>query len=232
MKDGRTHLGYKAEHVVDLETGVLLSAQVHHGTAGDTQTLVPGVIDAQRNLILAGSESDIEEVAADKGYHANETIAQCTRSGLRTYIPQPNSRHSRVWTDKPEEVQAAVVNNRRRTRRDKGRRLGRLRSEKVERSFTHVCDTGGARRTWLRGLEKINKRYALTAAAHNLGVLMRTVFGVGKPRGLTAGWAAACAALLALLRRCLNPLVRPVTTLVLIIQRPQPATRRAFSTGC
>lgn len=93
-----------------------------------------------------------------------------------------------------------MVNNRRRSRRDTGRRLGRLRSEKVERSFAHLSDTGGAIRSWLCGLEKINERHAMQAAAHNLSVLMRTAFGIGKPRGLADRWAAACAALLALLR--------------------------------
>ncbi|MCA9056327.1 MAG: transposase [Planctomycetaceae bacterium] len=233
MKNGRTRLGYKAEHVVDLETDVILSAQVHHGTEGDSQTLVLGVIDAQRNLIRSGSAAEIEEVAADKGYHANEAITECTRYGLRTYIPEPKSRHQRVWIDKPEEIERAVVNNRRRSRRTKGRRLGRLRSEKVERSFAHLCDTGGARRSWLCGLEKINKRYAIHAAAHNLAVLMRQVFGIGKPRGLAAAWATACAAFLALLRDCLRrwsvPAARFPNT---PRQSLRPANRWAFSTGC
>ena len=156
MKDGRTHLGYKAEHVIDLESEVILSATVHTGTDSDTSTLLPNVVNAQTNLILAGSAEEIEEVAADKGYHANETITQCARFGIRTYIPEPNSPHQRHWTDKSDEVQQAVVNNRRRMSRDKGKELQHERSEKVERSFAHVCETGGARRSWLRGIEKIN----------------------------------------------------------------------------
>ena len=71
-----------------------------------------------------------------------------------------------------------MLNNRRRTRR----RLQRLISERVERSFAHVCDSGGARRTWLRGLRKITKRYSLVVAAHNLGLIIRKLFGSGKPR--------------------------------------------------
>jgi hypothetical protein len=70
--------------------------------------------------------------------------------------------------------------------RRKGKRLGRLRSERVERSFAHVCDTGGARRSWLRGLEDVTKRYRIAAAAHNLGRIMRLLFGIGKPRVLQA----------------------------------------------
>jgi len=187
MKDGRTHLGYKAEHVVDLESEVILSATVHTGTDSDTSTLLPNLVNAQTNLILAGSAEEIEEVAADKGYHSNETLAECERFGLRTYIPEPRSQHPRRWTDKPDAVQQAVVNNRRRMSRGKGKALQKQRSEYVERSFAHVCETGGARRTWLAGLEKINKRYLIHTAARNLGILMLKLFGIGKPRCLQAG---------------------------------------------
>ena len=102
----------------------------------------------------------------------------------RTYIPEPERRHKWVWTDKPPEQRAAVTANRRRTQSNRGRKLQRLRSERVERTFAHVCETGGARRTWLTGIEKVRKRYLLSAAAHNLGVIMRSLFKMGTPRGL------------------------------------------------
>src|SRR5271170_1779908 len=35
MKDGRTHLAYKAEHVVDLESNLILAAEVYPGDASD-----------------------------------------------------------------------------------------------------------------------------------------------------------------------------------------------------
>ena len=62
--------------------------------------------------------------------------------------------------------------------------MQRLRSERVERTFAHLCDTGGARRTWLRGLEKVHKRYMSAAMAYNLGRIMRSLLGAGKPRHL------------------------------------------------
>jgi hypothetical protein len=89
-----------------------------------------------------------------------------------------------VWTDKPPEQKRAVCNNRRRTRGEHGKQLQRLRSERVERSFAHVCETGGARRTWLVGIDKVRKRYLMSAVAHNLGVMMRSLFNMGTPRGL------------------------------------------------
>ena len=56
----------------------------------------------------------------------------------------------------------------------------------MERSFAHVCDTGGARRSWLHGIEKVQKRYLIAAVARNLGLVMRKLFGIGTPRGLQA----------------------------------------------
>jgi transposase len=194
MKDGRTHLGYKAEHVVDLESEVILSAVVYSGTEGDAETLLPSVITAQTHLDQCGCDLEIEEIAADKGYHSNETLANSEELDLRTYIPEPNSPYARRWTDKPPEQQHAVINNRRRMIRVKGKKLQHERSEKVERSFAHVCETGGARRTWLKGLDKINKRYLIVAAARNLGLLMLKLFGIGKPRTLQGfGGGLSCA---------------------------------------
>ena len=51
----------------------------------------------------------------------------------------------------------------------------------MERSFAHVCDTGGMRRSRLKEVVNVSKRYLIAAAAHNLGRIMRKLFGVGKP---------------------------------------------------
>jgi transposase len=186
MKDTRTHLAYKAEHVIDLETEVVLAAEIYTADTGDTDTLVDSVMEAQTHLSEAGLAAEIEEAVADKGYHAAHTLDLAEAMHLRTYIPEPQRKYDRRWTDKPEEYQRVVNNNRRRTGTKKGRRLQRQRSEKVERSFAHVCETGGARRTWLRGLEKVRKRYLMSAVARNLGLVMRHLFGMGTARGLQA----------------------------------------------
>ena len=192
MKDGRTHLGYKAEHTVDLETDLILSATVYHGDQGDADTILPSLMEAQANLIRAGSSSQIKDVAADKGYHRNSTLAGLKHWGLRSYIPERKQKNRR-WTDKPVGEETAFRANRRRMRGERGRRLQRLRSERVERSFAHVCHTGGARRTWLRGLAKTNKRYLTAVMGHNLGLVMRKLFGTGKPREFAAVSAALAA---------------------------------------
>ncbi len=103
------------------------------------------------------------------------------------------------------------------------RALQRRRSKIVERSFAHVCDTGGLRRMTLRGLDKVKKRYVIHAAAYNLALLMRKLCGVGTPRGLAARCSALLAALWSGLRCCsasetASPSERPV-------RRPRIAIR-------
>lgn len=198
MKDGRTHLAYKAEHAVDLDSGLVLSAAVHPADRGDAATLVDSLLRTQVNLVRAGLEIEVEEAVADKGYHKSEVLSECTGWGWRTYIPEPK-RKKRVWTDKPESWRVATAANRRRVRGERSKRLQKRRSEFVERTFAHVCETGGARRTWLRGRVNVTKRYLIQVAAHNLGVVMRSLFGVGKPRTLQGAAGAACALVLWLL---------------------------------
>jgi transposase len=184
MKDGTTHLAYKAEHVVDLESDLILAAEIRPTTHRDTQTLVDSVLKAEENLRAIGADTSIQEVVADKGYHAADTLELCDSLGLRTYIPEPQRRSDWDWTERTPEHQRAVHGNRQRVRRQKGKQLQRRRSELCERSFAHVCETGGMRRTWLTGFIDVTKRYLIAMAAHNLGRVLRTLFGVGKPRTL------------------------------------------------
>jgi len=189
MKDGRTHLAYKAEHVVDLKTAAILAAEVYAADRADTATFVPSLEQAQEHVDATESGRLIEKAAADKGYHVADTLLACGELdllGVKTYIPEPAGR--RRWTDKTEEQKAAVLQNRARTQRAYGNRLQRKRSELVERSFAHVCETGGGRRTWLRGLENVRKRHLIAAATHNLGLILRKLLGAGKPRAFSALW--------------------------------------------
>ena len=189
MKDGRTHLAYKAEHAVDLESEAIVAATVMHADRGDAETAPITLSLAEANVVLAGSAMEVAEVVMDKGYHDNGLLADCVERGVRTYIPERRQKRRR-WTDKPRKQQAAFRANRRRVRGQRGRRLNRWRSERCERTFAHVCETGGGRRVWVRGQENASKLHVLKCAAYNLGLLLRKVWGLIKPRGL-AGLAAA-----------------------------------------
>ena len=184
MKDGTTHLAYKAEHVVDLATNLILAAEIRSATDADQQTLVDSVLKAEENLQAIGAEQSIEEVAADKGYYSVETLELASSLDLRTYIPEPKRKTNWNWKERTADDRRAVRLNRQRIRRDKGKQLQRLRSERCERTFAHVCETGGMRRTWLKGFIDVTKRYLIATAAHNLGRLLWELIGIGKPRSL------------------------------------------------
>jgi hypothetical protein len=185
MKDGTTHAAYKAEHVVDLDTDLVLAAVIYEANRADTETLAESVVQAQLNVIAAESPANIEEAVADKGYHAAETVALVNEAlGVRTYIPEPQRKVPWKWSERSEDERRAVTANHRRVRGARSKKLQRLRSELTERTFAHVCETGGARRCWLHGLLPVSKRYLIQVAARNLGLIMRKLFGTGTPRGL------------------------------------------------
>jgi transposase len=87
-----------------------------------------------------------------------------------------------------------VYANRRRIRGQRGLRLLRQRGEKLERWNQHLYDRGGMRRVHLRGRENIHKRLVVHSGAANLGLLMRTLFGKGTPRGLSGALPALISA--------------------------------------
>src|SRR4029453_14289254 len=72
----------------------------------------------------------------------------------------------------------------------RGKRLHRMRGELIERPFAHMYETGGMRRTHLRGHTNILKRLLIHAAGFNLGLVMRASIGVGTPRGLQGAFRA------------------------------------------
>lgn len=154
-----------------------------HADVGDS------VMTAQVQLEQVDEDLQIEEVV-DKGDHAAATIEHCDAVQLRTYIPQRQRKCNAHWIDKPAEYERCVTNNRRRIQCPKSKQFQRQRSELCERSFAHVCETGGQRRSWLRGLVDVSKRSLIAVAGHNLIQILRKLFGIGKPRRLQGGVAA------------------------------------------
>jgi transposase len=201
MKDGRTHLAHKAEHAVDLETGAIVAVTLQGADQGDTTTIVETATAAAEQVDEAHADVDepqaLEEIVADKGYHSNQTMIDLEAVDIRSYIAEPD-RGRRTWAEAPD-AQAPVYGNRRRVRGHRGRRLMRRRGETIERSFAHVYDTGGMRRTHLRGHTNILKRLLIHAGGFNLGLIMRHMIGVGTPRGLQGRVAALIGTLVALI---------------------------------
>ena len=197
MKDGSTHLGHKAEHAVDMETGAVVAVTLQGANQGDTASYVETLAQAGEQIAAVAEAVNSEqagemvnpegpaELVTDKGYHSNEVLKDLKEVGVRSYIPEPD-RGRRKWTGKQAE-QAAVYGNRRRIRGVRGKRLLKQRGEKLERSFAHLFETGGMRRTHLRKHPNILKRLVVHAGAFNLSLILRHHFGVGTPRGLQDG---------------------------------------------
>jgi transposase len=199
MKDGRTHLAHKAEHAVDLETGAIVAVTVQGADQGDTTTIDQTLAETVEQLITVKQATDepfaiANEIVADKGYHSRAKVRELHDVGFRTYISEPD-RPPQGWIDQHAE-RDAVYANRRRIQGERGKRLLRTRGELLERPNAHLYDTGGMRRTHLRGHANILKRLLVHASACNLGLWMRTLCGVGTPRGLQGRVAAMIAVLL------------------------------------
>ena len=215
MKDGRTHLAHKAEHAVDLETGAVVGVTLQPADRGDTQSLENTIDETAEALAASFDDEDEEatepsnelmkELVADRGYHSGAVLAEHVELGIRTYISEPK-RGRRHWRDKREQRDATYA-NRRRIRGERGKRLARLRAEKAERSFAHCYETGGMRRTHLRGHENILKRLVIHVGGFNLALVMRKMIGIGKPRRIQGLAAVVLAMVLFVLRA-----IRRITT--------------------
>ena len=195
MKDGRTHLAYKAEHAVDLETGAVVALTVQPADRGDTASMTNTLAEAGSTVTeLAGqtaqadavgpvetvSEVGVDRVVADKGYHSKQALQDLAEVGVRTVIAEPERKRQK-WFGQ-STAQAAVYANRRRLDTQTAKALMRRRGELIERSFAHLYDTGSMRRVHLRGKDNIAKRALIHAAAFNLSLILRQMLRVGTAR--------------------------------------------------
>ena len=209
-KKGVTRMLYKPEHVVDLETGAIVAVELNLGDERDATGLADRVLEAEQRVNVAVGDpperARVETVVADMGYCDAAELGTLQQAGIRTAVADP-VRNRRV-EKLTEEERRALRHAKRTTRSQSGRALMRRRGELCERTFVHVLDYGGARRTTLRGRENIFKRYLLQAACANLSLLLRHLSGIGT---LKQTWAASTRALaartvtlLAFLRRALR----------------------------
>jgi transposase len=218
MKDGTTHLAYKAEQAVDLDTGAIVAITTHGGATGDSESVqetLPAAGFAVAEQIdtptAQGSyqvhAQGLSEVVTDKGYHSGPGLAEMSES-VRTYVSVPQQPR-RNWKGKAEQ-QAAVYANRRRVEGERGKSLLRRRGELLERPFAHQYDTGALRRLHVRGRDNVAKRVLLQAAAFNLALILRTMTRAGTPKGLADVKRELFRLLLAILAS-LAPLCEPIT---------------------
>ena len=190
-KDGATDLIYKPEAVVDWDTGAIVQADVQLGDHADHKEMATRILEAQQTINQACEQPldrlTVTSVTSDKGYYAVSELEALQHEGIRTVISDPidNRRVDKL----PPPQQRAVRAARRSVKSKSGKALLRRRGMHIERSFAHILDCGGMRRTTLRGWENLNKRFKLAAAFYNLSQLMRQLFGFGTPKQLAAALA-------------------------------------------
>jgi transposase len=188
LKDGRTHLAYKPEHAVDLDTGAIVAAEIHLADQGDTATLPATLEAAAANLAAvdaAPSPEDPAELVADKGYHSRNGLKELEDGAWKSRIAEKKVAGVHRWHG-DDDARRAVYNNRARLRSGVAKEAFRRRAELCERSFALVLDRGGMRRAWLRGRENLRKRYLVHVAGYNLGLILRLLLGAGTPRAFAA----------------------------------------------
>ncbi|MCA1694028.1 MAG: transposase [Actinobacteria bacterium] len=196
LKDGRTHLAYKPEHAVDLDTGAVVAAEMHPADRGDTATLPDTLASAAEHLAAvdaAPAPDDPAELVADKGYHSRAGLKELEDGPWKSRIAEPRRDGVLRWHG-DDAARRAVYNNRARLRSEVARQAFKLRAELVERGFALILGRGGLRRVWLRGRENVHKRYLIHVAGYNLGLIMRLLTGAGTPKEFRARvsvWFAA-----------------------------------------
>jgi hypothetical protein len=222
--DASTHLAYKPEHAVDLDTGAVVAAALHPADEGDTTTLSKTLAATKENLDAvdaAPTPDDPAECVADKGYHSRAVLKDLDAGPWKTRISAPKQKGFSRWHG-DDAARRAVTNNRARLLSGVARQAFKLRAEIVERSFAHILDRGGMRRTWLRGRENVHKRYLLHVAGHNLSLLMRQIIGAGTPKEAMAAGYGAILVLLKLQRTLLVTILAPKSGLVGIVAISSP----------
>ena len=180
-KDGACDMIYKPEHVSDLESGAIVTAEVRPGDAGDSEGAAERVLEAIGTLLEVtppeAHEKLGQELAGDEGYFALAEMARLQSCGIRTVVSDPHAGRRRKDVSVPDKQ--VLQRASRATRSASGKALLRRRGEYVERAFCHVLDHGGLRRATLKGCENLSKRYLIGALSFNLSLLLRSLFGIG-----------------------------------------------------
>jgi transposase len=185
-KQGNIRMIYKPEHTVDMDSGALIDVQVQFGDMHDSAGLTERIGEAEKRAIdgLGIDALPIKTCTTDCGYYDTDELENMNLAGIKANIPDRTPKRNLAKLS--ESTRKIVEEVRRRVQCGRGKKLLRLRGMYIERSFAHVLDAGGLRRTTLRGRENIEKRYLIAGLGYNISLLLQTICGVGRPKA----WAA------------------------------------------
>ncbi|HXK37322.1 MAG TPA: IS1182 family transposase [Candidatus Paceibacterota bacterium] len=88
--NGHSHLSYKVDTTVDLETGVIVAAGSERGDLSDQIDCLQRVDEATAALAAMGLSPEV--VVADKGHHCGENLRGIEERGLVALIASPNQK--------------------------------------------------------------------------------------------------------------------------------------------
>ncbi len=218
-KHGEVGMIYKPEHSVDMESGAILDTRALTGDQANCVNIAEHIIAAERRvaavIMSEGMDVPVETVTNHGGYYSTSAINDLSEIIPRVNIPErKKERNLDTLTDEQREavLAASVVNA-----SGEGNKLLRKPGVHVERSFAHVLDCGGMRRTTLHGEESIQIRYNIAAFVNNLSLLMCILHGRGTLKQWLTGAKHSCFSLfpgiLALMvsvvvPQCLHPRLR------------------------
>jgi transposase len=87
--DGHTHLSYRVDTTVDLESGVIVTAGAELANVSDQADFLGRVDEAV--AVLAERGLELQAVVADKGHHSGENLAGLVERELVGLIASPNT---------------------------------------------------------------------------------------------------------------------------------------------
>jgi transposase len=205
-KDGAWDMLHKVENVVDLDSGAIVSTEIQPASKGDSEGvaghLETGFLMVEYTASGLGEEDDGHDGGnndegaddegnapkrygvGDKGYHKNSELVELVAAGIAPVIAGPSGKGPSRSDEAAAEAFATNLGNR---RSEEGRAMMKARAEKVERSFQHLLDHGGGRRTTLRGHLNIGKRLLAMAFVFNVALYRRNACGYGTLKQNLAG---------------------------------------------
>ena len=158
MKDGTTHLAYKPEHAVDLDTGAVVAAELHPADEGirhdDAGEDAGGGKENLEAVDAAPTAEDPAECVTDKGYGLTVGLKGARRRPLEDADLRAQAERfcalARRRGGPPgshQQPDPAVI----------GRGQGSLQAARRDRRALLCAQPhrGGMRRTWLRGRENV-----------------------------------------------------------------------------
>lgn len=216
-KDGAWDMIHKVENAVDLDSGALLSVQIQPANKADSEGMsdhveaAAGMVDYTRSQLDSDEDTEgidspedtnedrVVKAVCDKGYHKMEELLKLSEAGIEPVVSEPAGR---VVPKKKDDAEV-FERNRQNNSGDSGKDLMGKRSELGERSFRHILDHGGMRRTTLVGHDNVAKRMLIAGLAFNLSIHSWHVHGVGTPKQALA-WLINCLVRRVSALRCRN----------------------------